>query len=130
MATKRRVVRRVRALPTLPYPNPIPNSGWSGTDTSLERALWRDDSGATAGLQAWLLDTLAESGPYGHTIAELRPMAVEVNPAWHHGDVSGCLSTLHKALVIARLADRRGRCKIYVMPEFVEGRSTERQGRN
>ena len=47
----------------------------------------------------------------------------------HHGSVSGALSNLHKSGKLARLAEKRDRCKIYVLPEFVDGRETEKQGR-
>jgi hypothetical protein len=38
---------------------------------------------------------------------------------WHHGQVSGVLSVLHKAGFIARLSETRNRCAVYVSPEFV-----------
>ena len=61
------------------------SSGFSGTDTSKERA-------------------------------ELR-------------DLVGAVSNLHKKGLIARLAEKRGKNKIYVMPYNVDGRETETQGR-
>lgn len=44
----------------------------------------------------------------------------------HHGAASGVLSSLHKAGVIVRLSERRSRSMVYVLPEFVEGRHTQR----
>lgn len=39
-----------------------------------------------------------------------------------HGATSGALSRLHKSGQCARLKDRRERCFIYVLPEWVEDR--------
>ena len=47
----------------------------------------------------------------------------------HHGTISGAVSNLHKKGLIARLAEKRGKNKIYVMPHNVDGRETETQGR-
>lgn len=43
-----------------------------------------------------------------------------------HGSASGVLSRLHKAGTVSRLSERRGRCYIYVLPEWVEERGTTR----
>lgn len=43
-----------------------------------------------------------------------------------HGGVSALLSALHKAETICRLTEKRENCKVYVMPEWVNGRPTER----
>ena len=48
----------------------------------------------------------------------------------HHGWASSILSNHHKAGIFARLAEKRDGYKIYVLPEFVDGRETEKQGRN
>lgn len=42
-----------------------------------------------------------------------------------HGSVSAVLSTMHKADLIDRLRERRGGCKVYVLPEFTGDRDTE-----
>lgn len=47
----------------------------------------------------------------------------------HHGVASGRLSLMHKDGQIARLSARRGGSKIYVLPEYINGRKTEPQGR-
>lgn len=47
----------------------------------------------------------------------------------HHGVASGRLSLLHKAGQISRLSAKRGGSKVYVLPEFVNGRKTEVYGR-
>lgn len=113
-------------LPVLPYNQPEPNSGHSGSDTSAERAKRRDSSGATAKGQARVLALLASSGFIGTTVAEARDALIGDA---HHGTVSGALSNLHKVGRIARLAEKRGGCKIYVLPGLVCGRATEPQGR-
>lgn len=47
----------------------------------------------------------------------------------HHGAASGALSVLHKTGHIARLAETRTRCKVYVLPQYVLDRPTEPHGR-
>lgn len=107
--------------PVLPYAG---TSGWSGSDTSHERALEADSSGVTGRRQRDALAYLDGAGPWGVTWQELGAAM-----GAHHGTASGVLSVLHKAGRIARLAERRNRCKIYVLPEHVNGRETERHGR-
>lgn len=46
------------------------------------------------------------------------------------GAISGCLSTLHKQGKVARLTEKRLGRKVYVLPEYVNGRDTEPQGRD
>ena len=46
----------------------------------------------------------------------------------HHGRVSGALSVLHKVGKLARLTETRDKCKVYVLPEYVNGRPTEPHG--
>lgn len=105
----------------LPYAG---TSGWSGSDTSMDRAAEADTSGKTAKRQAEVVRALESSGIAGLTWTELQ----QIVPL-HHGTLSGALSVLHKEGVIARLAERRKRCKVYVMPQFVNGRLTETHGR-
>lgn len=92
-------------------------SGWSGSTTSLDRAIEQDTFGKTANHQARVLELLALLGETGATWTELSGKMDE-----HHGIVTGALSNLHKAGKIARLRSRRGKCEIYVLPEFVNGR--------
>lgn len=61
----------------------------------------------------------------GLTIAELRDKV----DAHHHGTLSGILSLLHRDLEIVRLSEKRDGCKVYVHPDFIDGRSAEIQGR-
>jgi len=110
--------------PVLPYQNPVPNSGWSGSETSRDRALRRDVSGKTKTLQNRMLVMLAQAGERGVTVHDGREATGE-----HHGSVSAALSNLHKAGKIARVDESRDRCKVYVLPDAVGGRRTEPQGR-
>lgn len=107
-------------ITVLPYAG---TSGWSGTDTSRARAEHADSSGSTGANQRLALDLLADAKEHGLTVAELR-----TEPGLHHGSASGALSLLHKAGMIARLEQSRGRCKVYVLPEYVQGRVTEPHG--
>jgi DNA-binding MarR family transcriptional regulator len=63
------------------------------------------------------MDLLEEARIEGLTWRELSDRT-----GWHHGTASGALSVLHKEGLIARLEERRDRCQIYVLPEFVLGR--------
>lgn len=107
--------------PSLPYAG---TSGWSGSDTSRARAVEADTSGVTGQRQRDVLAFLAGCGPWGVTWAELAH-ALDV----HHGTASGVLSVLHKDNRLARLSLRRNRCKVYVLPEYVNGREIEPHGR-
>jgi len=106
---------------SLPYNG---SSGWSGTDTSKERADLADSSGKTKARQATTEILLCFNEAYGLTWKEL-----SLHTGWHHGTASGVLSVLHKAGRIARLTEKRERCRVYVLPEFVVGRETDEQGR-
>lgn len=95
-------------------------SGWSGTTTSLERVRREDRTGRTAALQAAILHRANRAGFYGVTVAELRDELGE-----HHGRVSSALTNLHRDDTLARLSEKRGGCKVYVLRRFVAARSTE-----
>jgi len=101
--------------PILPYAG---TSGWSGSDASRERAEERDSSGKTGQLQARVWAAVGNYGISGTTIKRLR----EIFPGEHHGTLSGALTALHKGGKIARLTEKRDRCSIYVLPEYVNGR--------
>lgn len=107
--------------PSLPY---ALTSGWSGSDTSRDRALEADKSGVTSYRQSAALFELYKAGGDGLTWRELGDAM-----GWHHGTASGCLSVLHLDGRIARLAEKRDRCKVYVHLDFVGGRDTEAHGR-
>jgi hypothetical protein len=99
-------------------------SGWSGSATSEERAQREDSEGITARRQRQTLDFLAVRQAVGLTVKDLRDVS-----GWHHGQASSSLSVLHMAGAVARLTERRDRCQVYVLPEFVNGRETVPHGR-
>lgn len=105
----------------LPYAG---TSGWSGTDTSEQRAREEDESGTTAARQTQTLVLIGQTREVGGTVANLRGWT-----GWHHGKASGLLSVLHKVGKLERLAETRDRCHVYVLPEFVNGRETQPHGR-
>lgn len=102
-----------------------PNSGFAaGVATSEERARLDDADGTTSRRQATTRLMMQHRAATGVTWKELAGWT-----GWHHGQASGVLSVLHKAGRIARLTERRDRCFIYVLPEYVNGRDTQPQGR-
>lgn len=107
--------------PALPYAG---TSGWSGSSTSRQRALEADESGVTAARQRNVVAFLHGVGTWGATWSDI---AAALNV--HHGSASGVLSVLHKTGRIMRLTETRDRCKIYVLPDYVNGRETEAHGR-
>lgn len=108
-------------IPLLPYAG---TSGWSGSETSHARAVSADRNGTTAVQQRQALESLALALTRGRTWRELAD-----EYGWHHGSASGVLSVLHKEGLVARLSTSRQRCKVYVLPDYVEGRETEKHGR-
>lgn len=108
--------------PVLPYGITNPSSGYSGTDTSAERARTEDRDGTTAYRQRQVRELLYARGEHGITVKELRELT-----GWHHGQASAALSNLHKVQAISRLSERRDRCKVYVSNEYVNGREIEAQ---
>lgn len=103
--------------PILPYAG---TSGWSGSETSRQRASKNDSEGTTGKRQAITLDLLQKSGTEGLTWHELDELT-----DWGHGSASGVLSVLHGAGLIQRLTEIRGGSKVYVTPPYVLGRDTE-----
>lgn len=103
-------------LPVLPYTG---SSGWSGSDTSRERAERADSDGSTSKRQIETLDLLSQAAFGGMTWRDLSD-----STGWHHGTASGALSVLHKSGVVVRLTERRNRCAVYVLPEFAINRET------
>lgn len=101
----------------LPYAG---TSGWSGSETSRQRAEDQDKSGVTGERQRVVLRHIERAGERGLTVQQLRRFT-----GWHHGSVSSALTNLHKAGAIQRLSEVRDRCKVYVAPEYVRGRETE-----
>jgi hypothetical protein len=107
--------------PLLPYNG---TSGWSGTDTSEQRAKKSDKSGATTRVQEFIYMHLLVRKERGTTWKEIADIST-----LHHGKVSGALSVLHKEGKISRLLEKRNRCRVYVLNEYVSGRETDSQGR-
>ena len=106
---------------SLPYNG---TSGWSGTDTSEERAITADTTGDTSRRQREAIEHLFMAHKDGLTWRGLARIT-----GWHHGQASGVLSVLHKEGKIARLLDRRDRCRIYVHLAHIGDRETDTQGR-
>lgn len=101
--------------PITPYAG---TSGWSGSAASEERARSRDANGKTATVQQRVAEMVERSGSQGRTIAEIRNWI----PNEHHGTLSGALTVLHKGGKVLRLTTRRGKCSVYVAPQFLLGR--------
>ena len=88
-------------------------AGWSGTDTSEQRALDNLYSGRELNNQQLALKYLKSRNNYGTTWKEL---ATETG--WHHGTASGVLSVLHQSGAIVRTIKTRNRCKVYVHQDY------------
>src|SRR5262245_50207771 len=109
--------------PVLPYGSDQPTMGHSGSDTSRERAVRDAESGTARARQVRTLGLLDRAGDRGLTWIDLAVMT-----GWHHGQASGALSAMHKGGRIARLSERRDRCKVYVDLAHVAGRAVEPHG--
>lgn len=107
--------------PELPYAG---TSGHSGSETSKARANHADSSGQTARRQRQALTLLDSYGSQGLTWKELASLL-----GLHHGSASGVLSVLHKTGRIARLKQSRNGSKVYVALNWIQGRTTEGQGK-
>ena len=110
------VTAPVLETPVLPYAG---TSGWSGSNTSYERALDNDRSGLTSKNQALFLQDLAKSGATGLTSREWGELH-----NLEHQTYSSIPSVLHLGGAVVRLTERRGRHQVYVLPEYVAGRTT------
>jgi hypothetical protein len=88
-------------------------AGWSGTDTSQQRALDNIHSGREENNQQKALRLLKLRGTAGLTWKELSR-----DTGWHHGTASGILSVLHMSGAIVRIYTTRNRCKVYVHQNF------------
>jgi len=110
----------------LPYPEPdgTMTAGWSGSDSSRDRAVGEARSGRAQrrANEVWNLVRLA--GLDGITWKE-----VSATLNIHHGASTGALSGLHNKGRIARLKERRGGSAIYVLPHAVNDRPTAPYGR-
>jgi hypothetical protein len=98
------------STPYVPYNG---TAGWSGTDTSMQRAIDNIYSGREENNQQKALHLLKHMGKLGLTWKELAN-----ETGWHHGTASGVLSVLHMSGAIVRTYTRRNRCKVYVHQNF------------
>jgi hypothetical protein len=103
----------------LPYAG---TEGFAGSDTSKQRAITEAVDGVASKRQRFILILAGRAQERGITVAEVRDGSL------HHGRVSGSLSVLHKEGKLARLTESRGKCKVYVLPQYVNGRPTESHG--
>ena len=101
----------------LPYNG---TSGWSGTDTSYERMMNDDHSGRTQARQQQAHSFIATQYRRGVTWKELAAQLL-----WHHGQASATLTNLHKTGQVVRLTERRNRCRVYVLPQYQDGRTSD-----
>ena len=90
-------------------------AGWSGTDTSKNRAMINLRTGKEYNNQQKALALLKDARANGLTWKELSE-----HTGMHHGTASGVLSVLHKAGAILRSTRVRNRCKIYYSIEYKE----------
>ena len=98
-------------------------AGWSGTDTSEQRALDNIHSGRELNHQQLALSLLKKAGANGLTWKDLATAT-----GWHHGTASGVLSVLHKVGVIIRSTEIRNRCKVYYHPDHADSVIAEVHG--
>jgi hypothetical protein len=103
----------------LPYAG---TEGFAGSDTSRAQAIKDVISGTASKRQRFILILAQRAKERGITVADVRDSTL------HHGRVSGALSVLHKVGKLARLTEVRDKCKVYVLPEFVNDRQTEPHG--
>lgn len=90
-------------------------SGHQQAATSRDAILDDDTNGVTSKAQRYALILARQNGTRGVTIAELR----EKHGTLHHGKMSSALTNLHKDGRLVALTERRLKCGIYVLPEFV-----------
>ena len=104
---------------SLPYNG---TEGYAGSETSKDRAVSEAISGTASKRQRFILILAQRAKEKGITVVDVRDNTL------HHGRVSGALSVLHKVGKLARLTETRDKCKVYVLPEYVNGRPTEPHG--
>jgi hypothetical protein len=78
-----------------------------------------DSSGETGTLQQRALAMLARVREHGLTSREFGLLIRKP-----HQTYSSVMSVLHKAGLVERLTERRTESEVYVLPEFVDGRTT------
>ena len=98
-------------------------AGWSGTDTSKDRALYNLQTGKELNNQQKALALLKGARLNGLTWKELSE-----HTGMHHGTASGVLSVLHKVGAIIRSTEVRDRCKVYYHPDHADSVIAEVHG--
>jgi len=88
---------------------PDGTGGWSGADTSRDRAEHERDTGKLSQRLVLILHALDIAGARGATWKELADLT-----GWHHGRVSSALTNLHKQGLVFTLKTRRNHCHPYV----------------
>lgn len=92
-------------------------SGWSGSETSRDRAEREDALGITGKRQAEVYALLATHTSKGMTVKEVED-ALSIG----HGPASSALTHLHRAGRVARLQERRMNQQVYVLKGYVGDR--------
>jgi CTP-dependent riboflavin kinase len=90
-------------------------AGWSGTDTSKQRALYNLRTGKEYNNQQKALALINDADSAGLTWKELSE-----HTGMHHGTASGVLSVLHKSGAILRTTKVRNGCKVYMHIAFAD----------
>lgn len=93
--------------------------GASGSSSSEDAAYADLVHGVTNVTQRLVLILAAQAGTKGITVAEVR----EQKGSLHHGRISSALTKQHIAGKLVALHERRGHCGVYVLPEYVNGRT-------
>jgi hypothetical protein len=89
------------------------SAGHVDRPASVQRADREKVDGITVDRAFVVLSQLLERGEHGATWQELSSVL-----GLHHGQVSGCLSVLHKAGRVFATKALRGRCHVYVHESF------------
>lgn len=90
-------------------------AGWSGTDTSKDRAMTNLRTGKEYNNQQKALVLIKQAGRLGLTWKELSDKT-----GMHHGTASGVLSVLHKSGAILRTTGVRNKSKVYMDIAFTD----------
>lgn len=92
------------------------SAGHVARDASIDRAVRERDTGVVSERAFLVLAELNRRGSRGGTWQELGEAL-----GLHHGQISGCLSVLHKAGRVFTTRAQRNRCHVYVHSEFRSG---------
>lgn len=95
--------------------NDIQTPHVAASDTSTAMATEADKNGTTRDTRRQLLERLEQAGTAGFTWAELANVT-----EYHHGQISGCLNTLHSMGKVVQLKEVRNRCHPYTLAKFAK----------